>query len=92
MAEWCLPCKEMEAKVFAHPAVAAALQDFVLLRVDATHEDDEPAVGVARKKYGAETLPAVRLVTPQGTIVQQFNELVTPETFLGALEKVRAAP
>jgi thiol:disulfide interchange protein DsbD len=91
MADWCLPCKEMDSKVFGQPEVAAALQSYILLRIDATHEDDEPAVGLARKKYGAETLPAVRLVSPGGHVVGEVNELVTPQVFLGLLEKARGS-
>ena len=33
-ASWCLPCKEMELKVFSRPEVAAEMSRFTLLRVD----------------------------------------------------------
>jgi thiol:disulfide interchange protein DsbD len=35
-AEWCISCKEMERFTFAHPDVAARMQDFLLLKADVT--------------------------------------------------------
>ena len=91
-AEWCLPCKEMELKVFSDPAVAAELQKyFVLLKVDLTHEDDDPQAGVIKAKYDVSTLPAVRIAMA-GTTVERMNEFVPPERFLTVLAHARAVP
>jgi thiol:disulfide interchange protein DsbD len=85
MAKWCIPCREFDVKVFAHPEVAAELQKYTLLRVDLTTEDD-PALGVVKKKYGADTLPAIRLVSPSGAVVAKTDELMEPEAFLKLLK------
>jgi thiol:disulfide interchange protein DsbD len=85
MATWCLPCKEFELKVFSNPAVAVQLQQFTLLKVDLTREDDDPALGVIKKKYGADTLPAIRLVAPDGTLRGKTDVLMSPEAFLALL-------
>ena len=85
MASWCLPCKELELKVFSRPDVAEALQRFTLLRVDLTHEDDDPALPLVKKKYGAETLPAIRLVGPDGALLGKTDEYLEPEAFLRLL-------
>jgi thiol:disulfide interchange protein DsbD len=85
MASWCLPCREFDVKVFSHPAVAAEMQRFTLLRVDLTREDEDPALSVVKKKYGADTLPAIRLVAPDGHVVAKTDELMTPEAFLRLL-------
>jgi thiol:disulfide interchange protein DsbD len=84
-ASWCLPCKEFELKVFSRPDVAQALQRYTLLRVDLTHEDDDPALPLIKKKYGADTLPAIRLVAPDGSILARTDELMGPEAFLRLL-------
>lgn len=89
MADWCLPCKELDLKVFSDRRVAAELERFVLLKIDLTREDDDPALTRLRQKYGAETLPAVRLVSTTGTVVAAINELLTPEAFLAQLTRVR---
>jgi thioredoxin:protein disulfide reductase len=85
MANWCLPCKEFEVKVFARPDVARKMQEFTLLRVDLTHEDDDPAATRVRKKYGAETLPAIRLVTPDGQLLAKTDEFIDADAFLRLL-------
>jgi thiol:disulfide interchange protein DsbD len=95
MASWCLPCKEFELKVFSDPEVAAEMQAFTLLKVDLTREDDDPALGVIKKKYGAETLPAIRLVAPDGRVRAKTDELMTAQAFHQLLVAARdgaAAP
>ena len=54
-ASWCIPCREFEVKVFSRPEVAAAMQRFTLLRVDLSREDEDPALGAIKHKYGADT-------------------------------------
>jgi thiol:disulfide interchange protein DsbD len=85
MASWCLPCKEFELKVFSDPRVAAEMQAFTLLKVDLTREDDEPALSAIKKKYGADTLPAIRLVGPDGAVRGRANQLMTAEEFRALL-------
>jgi thiol:disulfide interchange protein DsbD len=89
MANWCLPCKEFEVKVFSRPDVAEAMQRFTLLRVDLTHEDDDPGLQVVKKKYGADTLPAIRLVGKDGAILAKTDEFMEPRAFLKLLQTSR---
>lgn len=85
MASWCLPCREFDVKVFSQPDVAEEMQRFTLLRIDLTREDDDPALGAVKKKYGADTLPAIRLVAPDGRILGKTDELMSPVEFLRLL-------
>jgi thiol:disulfide interchange protein DsbD len=91
-AEWCLPCRELEVKIFASPRVTEAMRDkFTLLKVDCTREDDDPSIGVIRERYEAAGLPAVRLVAPGGGIVARLDTAeITPDDFLKLLDQ--AAP
>jgi thiol:disulfide interchange protein DsbD len=84
-ANWCVPCKEYEVKVFSRPEVAEAMLRYTLLRVDLTNEDDVPALGAIKKKYEADVLPAIRLVSPEGSILAKVDTLQEPETFLKIL-------
>lgn len=59
-AEWCLACKEMEAKTFADPRVVKALQGVVTLRADMTN--NTPEVDRLYKEYGIVGLPHVALI------------------------------
>lgn len=92
MASWCLPCKEFELKVFSDPEVAATMQGFTLLKVDLTREDDDPALGAIKKKYAADTLPAIRLVAPDGKLRGKTDQLMSAQAFRELLLATRATP
>jgi thiol:disulfide interchange protein DsbD len=85
MADWCLPCREMDVQVFSNPDVGEKLRDFTLLRVDLSREDEDESLGVVKAKYGVSTLPAVRIVSPGGEIVRRFDTVVDVPTFLRGL-------
>ena len=72
-------------KVFSRPDVAEEMQRFTLLRVDLTNEDADPTLAVLRKRYSAETLPAIRLVSPAGALLGKTDELMTADAFLELL-------
>jgi thiol:disulfide interchange protein len=76
----------MELNVFSRPDVAAAMSRFTLLRVDLSEEDD--ALAAIKRKYGAETLPAIRIVSPAGAIVARTDQQLSPERFLSLLATV----
>jgi thiol:disulfide interchange protein DsbD len=90
MADWCLPCKELEVQVFSHPDVASELQNFTLLRVDLSHEDENEALAAIKQKYGVENIPAVRVVRPDGRLAARVDSLVGVAEFLAALAKGRS--
>jgi thiol:disulfide interchange protein DsbD len=83
-ADWCLPCKEMEHKVFSDPEVAKVLSKLTLVKVDCT-SDDDPAVVEAKKRYGADTLPTLALVRPDGRLAQKIDRVVEPAELLKIL-------
>ena len=82
MADWSKVKADAEIKVFTEPSVVAALQDRVLLRIDLTREDEDPALGALKTKYHVATLPAVRVATTSGETLAEVNEFVPPAEFL----------
>lgn len=82
-ADWCTPCKELDVKVFSKREVAEVMNRFTLLRVDMSRANDEPALGEISRRYDAETLPAVRVVSPEGKILAKVvdGELPHPDHF-----------
>jgi thiol:disulfide interchange protein DsbD len=90
MADWCVPCRELEVQVFSHPQVASELAKFTLLRVDLSNEDADEQLTRLREKYGVATLPAVRVVTPAGKVTAGINSLVTVPQFLDVLSRGHA--
>ena len=90
MADWCVPCRELEVQVFSNPQVASELAKFTLLKVDLSREDEDVALTRLREKYGVESLPAVRVVTPAGKVTGGINSLVTVPEFLDVLSRGHA--
>jgi thiol:disulfide interchange protein DsbD len=86
-ADWCLPCKELEAQVFGKPEVARIMSEqFTLLRIDCDREDEDPSIGEIRERYQAAGLPAVRVVSRQGQILARLDDAnITPEGFIKLL-------
>ncbi len=82
MADWCLPCQEMDVKVFGRPDVAPTLADFVLLRIDLSRESEDVSLAPIKAKYHVDTLPAVRMATPDGRVLAEINHLVGWQEFL----------
>ena len=84
MADWCLPCQEMDVKVFGREDVAPTLAEFVLLRVDLSRENEDESLAAVKAKYQVETLPAVRIAKPDGKILAQINHLIPWQEFVTA--------
>ncbi len=56
-ATWCIPCKELDEKTFAHPDVAARLAGFERFKVDLTEAD--PANDALRQRFGVAGVPTI---------------------------------
>jgi thiol:disulfide interchange protein DsbD len=63
-ADWCVACREMEAKTFSEPAVRAQLAGVRLLRADVTAAG--PAERALLKRFGLFGPPAVLLFDGRG--------------------------
>lgn len=56
-AKWCLPCKEIETRVFHDPAVEAELRNFHLVKIDVSEGSDEQTW--MQQAFASPTLPSV---------------------------------
>lgn len=63
-ADWCTSCKEYEEITFANDAVKTAMDQFVLVQVDVTANDD--ASSAITKKYGIFGPPAILFFDEEG--------------------------
>ncbi len=66
MADWCGPCKMMEAEVFSTSEFKDLTKDMVLVKVDVDVRTD------LAKKYGIEAMPTTKFVNGNGQIVHEF--------------------
>ena len=82
-ATWCVPCSELEL-TFADPdAYAAITEHFVPLKFDVSNDDEVSAE--RRKRYRAETLPAVVYMSADRHVVGKVDHMMGPDELLGVL-------
>ncbi len=90
-AQWCVPCKQLEAETFEDPAVEAMLAErFVLARLDVT--DPGPAAEALQTRLGAESMPKLLLWSMSPADAEAFAKGEFPpaartiSTFVAAAE------
>lgn len=87
-ADWCGACKRLARDTFTDPAVRSEIDRFVLLRIDATNDDD-PAIMDAQKKYKVAGLPTVIIIDSNGAEKVRFTDFVDATEFHAAIRDVR---
>ncbi|HVS31796.1 MAG TPA: cytochrome c biogenesis protein CcdA [Thermoanaerobaculia bacterium] len=89
-ADWCLPCKELDANTFSDFAVARELDRFVRVKVDLTLADDPKAVALARQ-YRVIGVPAVVFLDASGQEIRELrlNQYENAEKFLARIRQVK---
>ena len=93
--DWCGWCKVMDRKTYAHPGVAAYLNDhFVLAKVNAESpkrfkvgDNTKSGVEVARE-YSINSFPITWFLRPDGTRINQLPGYRAPEEFQRVLEYI----
>jgi thiol:disulfide interchange protein DsbD len=86
-AEWCTSCKELEHNTFSDPAVATALQEYVLIQADVTSNSDEERA--LSQRYGVFGPPTMIFFDQDGNSIDA-KKLVgykPPEAFLEHLHR-----
>lgn len=88
-AEWCAACFELEEKTFTDSRVQQKLNNYVLLKFDATSSSEE--LDQLKKKYSIRGLPTL-IFYSQGKIRtdQTLTEFERPEKFLERLSRIES--
>ncbi len=70
-ADWCLPCRELDSRVFNDPSVRKLQGRFVLLRIDLTsrHPGQDMLVG----RYKVRGVPTVVFISRQGKEIPELR-------------------
>jgi thiol:disulfide interchange protein DsbD len=91
-ADWCVSCKEMEARTFRDPAVRAALANYVLLKADVTANDATDQALL--KRFGIFGPPTTAFFATDGKerLDSRLVGFVAPEAFRSHLAAFEAAP
>jgi len=86
-ADWCVPCRELEDRVFTDPRIVALARSVVPLRVDLTHR--APLLEEVRKRFDVRGVPTVVFLDRSGRERKalRVGSYVEAGTFLERLEK-----
>ncbi len=82
-ADWCGPCKMMDAQVYTDPEVIEALGKFITIKVD-TDRDRNTAFA-----YGIRSIPRTVVLNIHGEMVGDIVGFMDSERFLGFLADVQ---
>ncbi len=86
-ADWCIPCKELDASTFSDPKVIQESEKFINLKADMTKSlaDDVEAL---RNKYKIVGVPTVLILDKNGNEVKRITGFIPPEEFYKILKDV----
>lgn len=90
-ADWCLPCKELEANTFSDPRVTQAFEGIVALKADLTR-DEEPAVQEVKKRFKIVGVPTIVFLDASGREQEALRlvHLEPPDAFLKRLQQFQS--
>ncbi len=85
-ADWCIPCREMEATTFVDPGVIREAQRFERLRADLTRENETNEALV--KRYDVRGVPTLLLLDSSGRVVDKLVGYVGPSEMRKILRRI----
>jgi thiol:disulfide interchange protein DsbD len=86
-ADWCIPCKELDALTFSDPEVIKVSEEFETYKADLT-ESLSSEVEQLREKYKIVGVPTVLILNSNGEEVERITGFVTAEEFLNLISNI----
>ncbi len=83
-ADWCIPCKELDAITFADASVVEASGAFTMYKADLTNSDD-PATEALTKRFAIKGVPTILIIDAKGVERDRITGFVDAEEFLRRL-------
>jgi thiol:disulfide interchange protein DsbD len=85
-ADWCIPCKELDALTFSDKRVIDEMERFTNYKVDMTKMTDENEN--LRKRFNVIGMPTVLIIDSQGKEIHRITGFVNAEEFLGYIRGI----
>jgi thiol:disulfide interchange protein DsbD len=86
-ADWCIPCKELDASTFSDPKVISMAKRFRTFKADMT-KSLSPEVEALRNKYDIAGVPTVLIIDSNGREANRITGFIDANEFLKVLNKV----
>jgi thioredoxin:protein disulfide reductase len=87
VADWCIPCHEMERTTFVNQAVRQQAQRFAMLKADITRENDDTSALV--EQYQVKGVPTVIFIDRDGAEVHRLVGYAAADEMLVAMRAVQ---
>jgi thiol:disulfide interchange protein DsbD len=87
-ADWCIPCKELDALTFSDSRVIEKSNEFDNYKVDMTQTLSEETEKIS-KKFNIVGMPTVLIIDSKGNEVARLTGFVNAEEFLKIIERVQ---
>ncbi len=87
-ADWCIPCKELDAITFSDPRVIDEAKSFKTYKVDMTHTMDEKTEKI-RKQFNIKGMPTIIIMNSDGKEVKRLTGFVDADEFLNIIRNVK---
>jgi thiol:disulfide interchange protein DsbD len=85
-ADWCIPCKELDALTFSDKRVIDQFERFTVYKVDMTKNDETNEQ--LRKKFNVIGMPTVLVIDSKGNEVKRLTGFVNADEFLNYIKNV----
>ncbi len=86
-ADWCIPCKELDASTFSDPNVISESKDFITLKANMT-KTLSPDVELLRDKYKIIGVPTVLILNSKGKEVKRITGFINAKEFSEVLQNI----
>ena len=85
-ADWCIPCKELDALTFSDQRVLNEFERFTVYKVDMTKNNE--ANEQLRKRFNVIGMPTVLIIDSKGNEIKRLTGFVNADEFLSFVNKV----
>jgi len=86
-ADWCIPCKELDALTFSDVSIITELSKFKAFKVDMT-KSLSAETEVIRNKFNVIGMPTVLIIDSKGNEVERVTGFMNAKEFLKMVNKV----
>ena len=87
-ADWCIPCKELDAATFSDEKVIAESKRFAAFKADMT-KSVSPEVEALKNKFNIKGVPTVLIIDSKGNEVKRITGFVPAEELLKNLQEAK---
>ena len=86
-ADWCIPCKELDALTFSDASIISELSNFKALKVDMTKSLSEETE-LIRNKFKIVGMPTILIIDSKGNEIERLTGFINAKEFLEMVNKV----